>query len=419
MRLGVYADLVYRSDADGLSNNRAFIRFVTSLPPRIDEVVLFGRLNPAPGRDPYPIPSEGVRLVPLPYYPRVTAVLSLLQAFRRSCHIFSDELDRLDAVWLFGPHPLAVPFAWIARRKGTPVFLGVRQDYPEYIGNRLPSRAWSWAIPAARALDRAFRRLGRKAPSVVLGEELARKYRGGAAVMTTGFSLVRSAELVPMEEALEKPWEGARRVLSVGRLDPEKNPLLLLEVIRALRLRDPRWRLTIAGDGPMRAELEERVAALGLDEAVELLGEVPNGPPLWQLYRESHAFLHVSLTEGLPQVLFEAQAAGVPIVATAVGGVPEALANGATGILIPPRDPEAAVRALEHLALDEPMRRSLTAAGRRNAERETLEAQLDRIVDFFRHELAAAQALRDRAGRSAPPTVSDAAAAASAISSQK
>jgi glycosyltransferase involved in cell wall biosynthesis len=254
---------------------------------------------------------------------------------------------------------------------------------------------------------------------VVLGEELARSYRGGAAVMTTGFSLVRSAELVPVEEALEKPWGGARRVLSVGRLDPEKNPLLLLEVIRALRRRDPRWRLTIAGDGPMRAELEQRVAALGLDEAVELLGEVSNGPPLWQLYRDSHAFLHVSLTEGLPQVLFEAQAAGVPIVATAVGGVPEALANGATGILIPPRDPEAAVRALEHLALDEAMRRSLTAAGRRNAERETLEAQLDRIIDFFRHELAAAQAPRDRAGRSAPPTVSDAAAAASAISSQK
>ena len=88
MRLGVYSDLVYRADADGLSNNRAFIRFVTSLPPRVEEVVLFGRLHPEPGRSPYAIPAEGVRLVPLPYYPRITAVGEMVRAVRRSGAVF-------------------------------------------------------------------------------------------------------------------------------------------------------------------------------------------------------------------------------------------------------------------------------------------------------------------------------------------
>lgn len=384
MRLGIYSDLVYRRDAAGLSNNRAFVRFVTSLPPRVEEVVLFGRLDPEPGRSPYAIPDAGVRLVALPYYRRVTALPALLRSVRRSCAIFARELDGLDAVWIFGPHPLAVLFAWIARRRSTPLFLGVRQDYPEYIANRLPSRMWRWAVPAAWALDRTFRRLARRAPTVVLGEELAHAYAGGAPVMTTGFSLVPEADLVPLEQALARDWNGAElRLLSVGRLDPEKNPRLLLEIIERLRARDDRWRLRIAGDGPLRGELERALADRGLDGAVELLGEVPNGAQLWDLYRSSHAFLHVSFTEGLPQVLFEAQAAGLPIVATAVGGVAPALRGGELGLLIPPADAPAAIAALERLAGERELRERLVRAALANARDETLEAQLDRLATFF------------------------------------
>jgi glycosyltransferase involved in cell wall biosynthesis len=388
MRLGVYSDLVYRKDGATLSNNRAFIRFVTSLPPRVDEVVLFGRLDPEPGRSPYVLPSEGVRLVPLPYYRRAVAIGQLLRAVRGSCRAFAAELDRVDAVWIFGPQPLAMVFAWIARRRGVPLVLGVRHDYPEYIANRLPSPRWRWAIPVARGMDRAFRAFARRAPTVALGRELARRYEGGAPVITTGFSLVPRAELRPLDEALSVPWDGERTLLSVGRLDAEKNPFLLLDVIRALRAKDPRWRLRVAGDGPLRAELERSAAAAGLNGAVEWLGEVPNGPELWRLYRTSQAFLHVSFTEGLPQVLFEAQAAGLPIVATAVGGVAEALEGGRTGLLIPPADANAAVTALERLAGDEELRRRLCADGLANAEQETLEAQLDRLAAFFRDEVA-------------------------------
>jgi glycosyltransferase involved in cell wall biosynthesis len=384
MRLGVYSDLTFRADTHGLSNNRAFIRFVTSMPPRVDEIVLFGRVHPEPGRSPYPIPSDGVRLVALPYYRRVTALAAVVRSLRRSCRLFAAELERLDAVWVFGPHPLALAFALIARRRGTPLFLGIRQDYPEYIGNRLPSRWWAWAVPVARALDLAFRRLSRRAPTVVLGSELARKYRGGAEVVTTGFSLVRRSEVVPLEQALQRSWDGERVVLSVSRLDPEKNPLLLLDVLRELRGDDPRWRMVVAGDGPLRGAMERRIAELGLDGAVALPGEVPNGPELWDLYRRSQAFLHVSFTEGLPQVLFEAQAAGIPVVATAVGGVAEALGDGSRGLLIPPDDAGAAVAALRRLADDEGTRRQLVTAAHENATHETLEAQLDRLAASFR-----------------------------------
>jgi glycosyltransferase involved in cell wall biosynthesis len=417
VRLGVYSDLVYRRDGATLSNNRAFIRFVTSLPPLVDEVVLFGRLDPKPGRSPYELPAEGVRLVPLPFYPRVTSVVGVVRAARRSCAIFAAELDRLDAVWIFGPHPLALAFAVIARRRGVPLFLGVRQDYPQYIAGRLPGRGWRWAVPAARLLDEGFRLLARRAPTVALGAELAERYAGGdAPVLTTGFSLVRAHELRPLDDALAAPWNGDLRLLAVGRLDPEKNPLLLPDVIAAARRRDPRWRLIVAGDGPLRGALERRIAELGLGDAVELHGEVANGPELWTLYRSCHAFLHVSLTEGLPQVLFEAQAAGLPVVATAVGGVPAAV--GDAGLLVPPADAAAAAAAVGRLAADPQLRRRLIGSGLRKASEETLEAQLERHASFFAEGLAAAQPAAS-SSTAARLSATDPAAPASAIKSQK
>jgi len=165
-------------------------------------------------------------------------------------------------------------------------------------------------------------------------------------------------------------------------LDPEKNPLLLVDILAGLRSSDDRWRLVVAGDGPLREALEERVAAAGLSGSVELRGEVPNGPELWQAYAGAHVFLHVSATEGLPQVLLEAQAAATPIVATAVGGVADALGHGAAGLLIPPADAGAAIAALRRIAAEPALRDRLVSAGAEHIEHETLEAQLDRLAAF-------------------------------------
>jgi glycosyltransferase involved in cell wall biosynthesis len=384
MRLGIYADLVYRADGDVVSTDRSFIRFPTSLPPRVDEIVLFGRLDPAAGRSPYGLPSTAVRLVPLPYYPRVDALGPMVRALPRSCVIFARELAALDAVWVFGPHPVAVAFALIARAKRKPLILGVRQDYPAYIANRLPSPRWRWAVAVASTLERVFLRLAANAPVVVLGDDLAARYtRAGAAVLTTGFSLMPASELVTLEDALARSWDGEIRLLSVSRLDPEKNPLLLVEVLARLLARDSRWRLTIAGEGPLRHAVQRRAVELGVDGAIDLLGYVPNGPLLWQLYRRSHAFLHVSFTEGLPQVVFEARAAGLPIVATDVGGVAGAV-EGAGGLVVPPDDPGAAADALTRIGADAGLRRDLIETGLAAAATSTMEAQLDRVAAFLR-----------------------------------
>lgn len=386
LRLGVYADLLYRRERDSVTADFAFARFLGGLATRVRELVVFGRLAPGEGREHYELPPEA-RFEALPFYASVTDVPGVLRALRPSRAVFERELRGLDAVWLFGPHPLALAFARAARRRGIPFFLGVRQDFPRYIGSRLPSRLWLPALGAAHALEHAWRRLARDVPAVVVGEELAARYRRGRAVLPIGVSLVREADLLPLEEAAARSWEGELRLLWVGRVDPEKDPLRLPEVLARLRQTDPRWRLTLVGEGSLAEAVVARARELGLADAVDLAGYVANGPDLWARYRSSHALVNVSLTEGVPQVFFEAQAAGLPVVATDVGGVRAALRGGEAGLLVPPGDPAAAAAALERLRDDAELRRRLIEAGLSSARENTMDAQLDRVLNFFEEEL--------------------------------
>jgi glycosyltransferase involved in cell wall biosynthesis len=131
----------------------------------------------------------------------------------------------------------------------------------------------------------------------------------------------------------------------------------------------------------MRPELEARLAELGEGERAAFLGYVPFGPRLLDLYRKSHVLLHVSWTEGLPQVLVEALASALPVVATDVGGIRAAMGDAVR--LVPPGDAEAAAHELERLASDGALRASLIERGHEYARVHTLEAELDRLAAFL------------------------------------
>ena len=127
--------------------------------------------------------------------------------------------------------------------------------------------------------------------------------------------------------------------------------------------------------------MQARLTELGVADRAELLGYLPIDEGLLDRYRAANAFLHVSWTEGMPQVLLEAFATGTPVVATAVGGVREAAGDAA--LLIPPGDPDAAARALERLASDPELRRRLVGAGIDRLRGRTLEAQSALVARFL------------------------------------
>jgi glycosyltransferase involved in cell wall biosynthesis len=181
---------------------------------------------------------------------------------------------------------------------------------------------------------------------------------------------------------MARPYDGVLTLITVGRLDAEKNPLLIADVFERLVGDGLPWRLLVCGDGTLRGALSKRLRDSGVAERAELPGTVPYGPRLVELYRTSHALLHTSWTEGLPQVLVEAFAAGVPVVATDVGGIREAV--GEAALLVPPGDAEAGVAALEAIASDADLRRRLVEAGHRYAASRTASAEVARVADFLR-----------------------------------
>jgi glycosyltransferase involved in cell wall biosynthesis len=372
VRVAVYSDFPYRRDAEGgLSCAEAFVLFACRLNAFASRVVLVGRLDPEPGRFAYRVPPD-VGFLALPHYPSLARPVPALRAVARSLRRFDRLLGDVDSVFLLGPHPLAIVVALLARRRRRRVVLGVRQDLPRYVRHRAPRRADLRF--AAVLLDVAWRGLARRIPTVAVGDDLARRYRGGTAAVRIAVTLVEDEDVVELDSALARDWAGERRLLSVGRLDPEKNPLLLADVLAAL---DDDWRLVVCGEGTLMGALAERLIERGVAGRAELRGYVPYDRGLRELYRTSHALLHVSHTEGVPQVLYEAFAAGLPVVGTAVGGVAAAAGDGA--LLVAPGDAAAAARALRRL--DDPaLRRRLVAAGRRRALAHTAGRECRRLA---------------------------------------
>ncbi len=337
-----------------------------------------GRLHPGEERGEsahYPMP-ESIELAPLPWYGSLANPPAVARALIGSLRTFWRVLDEVDAVLLFGPHPSCFVFAALAALRGRRVVLGVRQDLPAYTRNRHPHRRSIQLM--ADVLELGYRLLARRCRTVVVGPDLARKYRRARRLLPLNISLIRDSDIATGPSRAD--YDGELQALSVGRLEAEKNPLLLADALAALGP-ESRWRLTVCGEGPLAGELGQRLEQLGVGRRARLAGYVPIDGGLLDLYRESHALLHVSWTEGLPQILFEAFAAGLPVVATAVGGVAEAAGDAA--LLIPPGDPDAAAQALERVATDAALRERLVRAGLERARAVTLETESERLARFI------------------------------------
>jgi glycosyltransferase involved in cell wall biosynthesis len=381
LRLAVYTDYEYTSDGVQRYGQRAFVVFLEALRAHVERLVLVGRFDPQPGSSHYPLHEE-TELVGLPHYESLGHPLSVARSLLLSVVRFWRLLDEVDTVWVLGPYPHSVLLAVLTALRRRRLVLGVRQDMPVYVRSRRPDRRWMHL--GADVLEAIWRLLARRYAVVVVGPELERKYRDGHArsVLATTVSLVSERDLALAPEAIAaRHYDDQLTLLTVGRLDAEKNPLLLADIMVELQAGERRWRLLVCGDGPLREQLQARLSELGLLDRVELLGYVPIDGGLLDLYRSSHAFLHVSWTEGFPQVLVEAFATGLPTVATAVGGVPAA-ASGAA-VLIEPGDAIAAAGALQRIASDARLREELIEAGLERAHAGTLEAASRRLAQFL------------------------------------
>lgn len=179
--------------------------------------------------------------------------------------------------------------------------------------------------------------------------------------------------------------EGAPVVGTVTRLSAQKAPLDFVAAAAAVAQARPDVRFVMVGDGPLRGAVEARAAELGIAGRLTMTGLRRDVPELMGAF---DIFALSSLWEGLPRVLPQAMASGLPVVATAIDGSAEAVEHGVTGLLTPPGEPQALAEALLAL-LDDPARaQRMGEAGRARADEYSAERMVEEIAALYRSILA-------------------------------
>lgn len=184
--------------------------------------------------------------------------------------------------------------------------------------------------------------------------------------------------------------EETLQVVSVARLVPEKAPLVLIEAFAVAHRRVPNARLTLVGEGPMLAQVEACIKRLRLQNVVEIVQGCGEVRPY--LVR-AQIFILASKREGSPNVILEAMASGLPVIAARTGGIPELVDHGRTGLLVEPENISAFAGALVELLRNDSRRESLGANGREKAVRQY---SPEAMVEATEHELLVAWARRNR-----------------------
>ena len=263
------------------------------------------------------------------------------------------------------------------------IVLGVRNVNPSHF----PRFHQSWFRPWYRVL-RQSRRVALAANSRAGAEDYGRWLGMDKEGILPGV-IPNSIDSEVLDRADGK--SGFRKELGIGpdvpllggffRLDQEKRPLDFLRVVRVLARIFPALRCVVAGIGSMEALMVREIGKLGLSSVVSLLGRRRD---VERIMRECDAVLLASEWEGTPNVLLEAQALGVPVVATRAGGAPEVVLDGETGFLCPVGDIRCLAAHVGRLLESRSLARQMGGAGERFArERFSLAAQLERTVRLY------------------------------------
>ena len=228
---------------------------------------------------------------------------------------------------------------------------------------------------------------GRRVAAVAVGEEVRRSYRewyGVEPEATIRNGIETAAFHLP---GTRQRWRAAHGfqdddflVVSVGRLDPQKNPLGAIDAFAQAFGGAGRGQLLLAGQGSLREAAARRAAERGVGARVHFLGLRADIP---EVLAAGDVFALASDWEGTPLAVMEAMAAGLPVVATAVGGVPELVSDGETGLLAPAGDTRAFAGALSRVAGDAEMRGAMAGAARRRAERFGVGAMVAEYAALF------------------------------------
>ena len=385
MTLGIVYHMPFWRAADGTLRELegSFARYVDSLAPYFDEISLCVPVLAEPRGEGTAVRSRNVTLAPLPafdgpmhFYPRLARVLPRLIAWAR----------RIDLLHCRVPSPAAVFAFAIARLAGRSAFLLVVGD----LRALLPSMPYSGLKRGLWRLytdfeERSIQWMAGRSLTFANGPALSAKHaRPDRPVVQTTTTTIGERDIATRPDTCA---ETRVRALTVSRIDPRKGLRVLPNALRQLLDSGVDITLDIVGPTVGRPGDDEQTAILadarrlGVADRIEMPGAVPLDR-LLPLYSRYDLFVLPTLPgEGIPRVLLEAMAAGLPIVTTRVAGIPDLVIHESNGLLVDEPSTDAVAGAMARVIRDADLRRRLIANGYATARGFTLETQAARMME--------------------------------------
>lgn len=395
MRLGLVLDQIIFERNGRYSTDEAFIRFAeAATAPLFDRIDFCSRVTRAETDAPYVLSPQRFTVRPLPWYPDIaTFCLRSPVLLPRIVRRLRRWLPQWDMVMACGIHPISALALQMARRRGMPSQLWVRGDTVADVRRKYDGLRRHAALAIA-AFSTASIPSG--TPVISIGRD-DYPFLSRMGPLHIAFDSKFGKEEVAPSPRTVAPASPLFRMLYVGRISAEKGLEVLLDAMEQLVARCPNgFQLTLVGADFLGAAYGDafraRVAASSLSAVIFMAGYIPYGPELWQMYDTHDVLVLPSFTEGFPQVLLEGMARGIPVVATAVGGVPRLVRDGENGLLIPAGRPEALADAVARLAADPDLRARLSRAGLACAATHARDTQVTNIAAFTAGCLGAAAA---------------------------
>ena len=311
---------------------------------------------------------------------RRAALSHFLDAGHLAARLERDDARRLHAAFAHGPAAIAhqvhlltgLPFSFAAHAKDIYV------SDPEQLARRAAAAEFM-LVCSESAREELARIAGPAADRIRLqyhGVDALRFHPGGTALAAPFADGERPADEECATDgerpaASKRPTDGARpfRLLAAGRLVEKKGYPVLLDALALLARQGHAVTCRIVGAGPLRADLEARARALGIAGTISFDGAISH-ENVAGAYRDADAFVQCSVVlpdgdrDGVPNVVLEAMASGLAVVASDVAGIPEAVVDGVTGFLVPPSDPAAVADRIARLVENPALAHRLGAAGR-------------------------------------------------------
>lgn len=385
MTLGILYHMPFWQTADGAlwEAEGSFARYVDSIAPYFDRVILSVPVFDTPPASGSRLRATNVTLAPLPYFPGPRQFYPQLLTMRSRLRKW---VEQCDVIHLRVPSPAAIFAFRIAEARRKPIFLLVVGDYEALLPHLGYRGIKKFLFAKYVAFEEwAMRYMTSRALTFANGAALKAKHeRDNPRIHETRTTTLSLSDFATRTDTCQ----GSRvRVLCVSRIDPRKGLRSLPEVIAGLVQAGHDVSLDIVGPTigligeSERDAIVQEATARGVGDRIKLLGPVALDQ-LLPLYREYDLFvLPTRPGEGIPRVLMEAMAGGLPIVTTSVSGIASLIDHGVNGLLVPEGSTQAVVDAMHLLITTPSLRQQLIAKGYATAAAHTLERQAAELME--------------------------------------